>query len=1222
MQTLSAGQYNALDKKYRKPNARVYVKRNYDSIPFDGKQLQSTETSERYPKHILHSDGRMVLVYSKYNSTNSKWDLYFKSSNITRTIWNSSVLLQSDTSYDYILPAVVQINSSNNLGIIVTRSSTDLFSCIVNTSGVIQTALADTTINGTNPSITKVGSTYWLFYERSDKIYYRTSTDFSSWSSENDFTLKTGLSNPHARPYCYYDTNNKLWVTFEYDTDLSANPDVWNAYYIISENNGSTWGSPVALTSLSAGDGSAAKTSIVDDGSYRYINYTLERQIQNLDYNSGNYTMYDQFYDATNNRILFTARALDGAVYKDGFTIYDIGTRTYTRYDEDDYSALADANKIAYDKDNGIIIIGTLNNGIVTYNENTTAWNNYTTSSTPAIQNNHILAVAIENKKIYIVSGDSYIGYQDVIDIDGASVTNLSSNINVGSGVIYHAKIYLESNRFLIMANSAHTIWGSAPIRKFAKYYDKNTYELKFTQGQYIINDPNPIGSLTYLPYQGAAGNDQRKMKDAYDTVNRKLYIASEDTTSSYDYGIAVYNVNDSGITFDEYWSNVSGNSHGLLPNPLIAELNYCYITDMDFNITNNRLYLACGSINAGGTQEHFINVIDAITETSIEYYGRVGSDVYVTNFPSIDSSLIKILQGNNTPGSKFLISDDNYNLYMYGINPVFHHIIFTEFGEQRIYYQKSANDVDWSARTYLTSNSNDNYCNLGYSDSRLKAFWDKFNGNIYELRWDEDLATQINVSQYVESFKIDKTDEHNANSATIILSDSLGIFDPLNYSSLSHDYFAENNIIIIEKGNDGNYNDAFYGFIGSGSSIYKRGEQIIYTIDCWDRSKNFFTKKVTTPFFENKSIEYIADYIAQNYMSLAMDEYDTLPSLTDTLSVQFIDETPMDILFKIYQPYNYFPLFNESGNLVAKEYNYNASIDFTYYKDGTDTVAVNKAPAMNIISFDYEWTDKELVNRVTVIGQTDTEEETIFDEEYMGFIQGVAGWFSKSTSFDFHFSNGDTLQCVEPRLSVEDSCGNRFFGGGESISTPGSGKQKYCIINQNVSNLIRTLYALIAAALVCSVLFGFGFGVSSVYNPLAAVVAMAITIIGQVGNFYYIIYAKPVGDAVPDTITQTANDTDLQIKYGIIEKIIDNPFLNSEVKCLNLANNELEKVKWFRYIPTLTIVSNMAHQIGDVIKAYNPHTNENYKIFVTEISQSYKRGEQDIDVIRGGLIV
>lgn len=1226
MQVLSASSYGALDSEARTPNARVQVKRNYDSIPFEGKTIHSTSTNERYPQHILHTDGRMCLVYCKYVTAVSKYQLHYKATNIARTVWNSAVDLISTSIYNWYEPAIIQINSSNNLGIIVSRNDTDLYSLIVNTSGVVQTAISDTTINGTHPTLTKIGTTYWLAYERGGVLYYRTSADFSSWSGETNLNTLTGLANNHDNPYLYYDTSNKLWLMFERASDVVANPDVYNTYYMISDDNGSTWNSPVALTTLVAGEGSAIKPSIVDTGSYRYSSYTVEKQIQNLDYNSGNYIMYSQTYDVTNNRIMFGCQRKVGVDWIHTIVIYNVATAIYTSYDSATYADIASQiNSISYDETNKIIVVGTASNGIITYDENTTTWNTYSTTTTPSIVNNKIYCAKIEANKIYIASAIFGTVYQEVIDISADTVTQLSTNFTT-DGWASNVEVWLESDRILYVVNLGGTVWGTSPVRKQANYYNKTDYTLKFHQGDYIINDPNPIGSLTYLPYQGLASGTQANMGDAYDEVNKILYIASEDTTSSHDYGIALYTISDSGITFKEYWTNTSGNSYGLLPNSLLALYEYTYINELIFNSTNSRLYI-CSSPNKNGAgsggADHFVSVINTVTKKAIEHYSRTTGTTFVTNFPSIDSEMIKVLQGGQTIGDYYLVSDDNNKLYFYGVNSTFHHILYTETPDQRVYYRRTSDDSAWDTQAYLTTDSKDSYCNLGYSDSRLKAFWDRLISGTYEMRWDEDLSSEIDVSEYVESFTIDKTDEFNSNKASLILSDDLGLFDPLNYSSLKHDYFDENNIITIEKGNNGEYNDAFYGYIGSGESTYKRGEQIVYRLDVWDKSKNFFKKKVTTPLFEGQTIEYIADYVAANYMGLAAGEYNTLPAITDTIpTVQFIDEYVMDILFKIYQPYNYFPWFDESGNLKAKEYNYNASVDFTYYEDGTDSAAANKVPAMNIIGFDYEWTDKELVNQVVVIGETEATTETTFPEEFLGFIQGAAGWFSKSTNFTFWFSTDKTLYCEEPRLSVTDSCGNQFFGGGESLSTAGAGKQQYCTITQTVSNLIAALYVLIGAALAQWMLYGVGVGTVAVTNPLAGVLAMALTILGQIGNFYYEIYGRPVGDALPDTIEATADDTDLQANYGVISMEIDNPFLDTYAKCLTLAENELEKAKWFRYVPTLRICANQAHQIGDVVKAYHKNTNNSYSFLITDIENAYKRGEEDVDILRGGLIV
>ncbi len=1225
MQVINAGQYNALDSESRNPVARVYVKRNYDSIPFQGKEISSAVNHTKFPKHILHSDGNFIIVYSKYDTDNSRYYAMFKTSDTGRTLWGDEVdLIDPYDSYNYMNPCLVEL-VNGDIGIIFSRDGT-LYSCVVNKSGVIQTAVATMGITGNTPCLEKIlhegTTTYWLGYEASGTIYYRTCTGFSGWSGATDVNAITGLANNHYDPYFYYDTSNKFWLTFERVTDASATPEVTNVYSMNSDDRGSSWNGAVAQTSLVAGDGSAHTPSIIDTGTHRYFSYALEQQIQNYEYESSTYLHNGNFvFDEDNNRILFIA----GVNVNDYRLVkFNRNNGTYTHEVlSDHYLTGGTVTGMEYDAVNNKIVIATTGNGLIVYDEDTTVWSNYTKDTTPALYNTHMYGIRVKDNKVYYITfGDDGYTHFGIFDLSGQVNTNLAGYIDTFSeGAVDKGQIFVSDNYIVFVIRPGNNGSGNREY-PYVRVYNKGTLDLLHTSNlgkgtDYDSNHPSIIS-----------------VRLAYDEVNDSLYTPAEYTAGSNDYGIAKYAINSSATAFDSYWTNSPSNAYGLLPNYDIGNSGTIQIVDMVYNNGNNRLYIIQHTLNNGVYSEVYITAFNTVSETYIDYFSHTDSDDFETNYPSIDGAVTKVMMnrnylaggegyGLNSSSDYEIVFQTNYS----GISEYRWHLLATEGETQRVYYRRTEDDSSWTAPAYLTSNRSDDYCNLGYASSRLIAFWQRLVGGIYTLRWDEDLSSQINISEWVESFEIEKTDEFNANSATLMVSDSVGLFDPLNYNSLYSDYFDENNIIVIQKGNNNNYNNSFYGFIGSGNSRYERGVQILYRLKVWDKSKNFFKKKVTTALYEDDTISQIAEDIASTYMGLAGDEYD-LPEINQVIpTVQFIDEYLMDILFKLYQAHNYFPYFDESGVLRAKQYNYYASVDFTYYKDGEDTVAANKCPAMNITSFNFEWDDDELVNRVTVIGETSETEETAFPEEYVGMIQGAAGWFSKSQSWDFYFSGDKKLECIEPRLEVVDSCGNKFFGGGESMGfTPNtdyeSGKNIYCTVTQKTSTMITALYILIAAALACSFLFGFGKGWITTFNPLAFVVAASITILGQIGNFYYIIHAKPVGEAVPETITATANDTDLQDTYGIIEQEIDNPFLDTYERCLTLANNELNKAKWFRYKPVIGILDNVAHQVGDVISAYNPHTNNTYKIFITGITQSYKRGESDTAEITGGLII
>lgn len=1227
MQIINATEYNSYNNKNRQPNTRVFVKRNFASIPFSGKALQSTTTSERYPKHVLNADGRLCLVFSKYNSTNSKWDLYFKASNTTRTAWNSIVEIQSDVTYDYNNPAIVDMIGSDYLGVMVSRDGTDLYSCTVNTSGAIQTALSDTTINGTNPSITKIGSTYWLAYERSDVLYYRTSIDFISWGAETNLNTITGLSNAHNNPYIYYDTSDKLWLVFERVSDAVASPVVKNSYYMNSDDDGSSWNSPVALTVLTAGEGSAVKPSIVDTVSNRYISYTVERQIQNLQDSFGATGNHDFFVvDDTNSRIgMITGLNYSGGWY---LCIYDIDAGTFTNHDIKTHMTSGAVQCLAYDSTNKIWVVGTSADGLLTYDENTTTWSNYTESTTPAILGNNIpnQIMAVENKKVYFVSSNSIsFAYKlQKLDITGSTNTQLSTLDTPGNPYLFQTNLSSSYIATVVRAQTGGGYpLGYPQIFVLNKSDDSALYSAKLAFGsQYRCR----------ASYDTASNPNARYAQMGWDANNNVLYSLATDTNVSDDTGILKMIVGGSSVSISKYYSMLTGNTSGLLVSPDQPSGKVYFTNKLVFNSSSKRLYIHGYVTNSsvGSIDENFMSVLNATTDLIIEHYAPTNSSVY-SSLPVIDASLIKICPvltsdwGNTR--SIYACFDDRKFIFPSNLSGQYYfHIITTESQNQRVYYRKSSNDSDWTTQAYLTSNLKDTYANLGYSDSRLKAFWDRLGDSIHELRWDEDLSSELNITEYVQSTERLMTIENEANSCDIILTDASGLFNPTNYNSLYYDYLQENNIIRIEKGNNGDYTPYFYGFIGAGDADYIRGDGIFYRLTVWDKSKNYYKNKITSGLYQSQTVTAIAEDIAATHMNLSGGDYNFPTVSTIIPQVQFIDETPMDILRKIFQIDNYYPDFDEEGLLIARLINYDASTDFTYYKNGTDTIGANKAPEFNINSVNFSWDDNELVNKVTVIGQEEATGEEEFAEEFMGFLNGVAGWFSKRNQFEFYYSTDKQLKANKPRMVVQDSCGNQFFGGGESLTVDGgdlSVEQDHCIVNQNVSNLIAAIFVLVFSAMIWLSLFGTGIGAVWVYNGLALVVSLGYTFLGQIGSYYYEIYARPIGEPIPDLIIATDQDDDLIDKYnGENELEIDNPLLSSYAKCKTLAENELQKAKWYRYNIRLNIMANLAIQPGDVIELYNSTFGLVQKIYVREISSTYARGSEDMDEITGALIV
>jgi len=1224
MQILTSGQYNVLDDLARNPNATVQVKRNYDSIPFAGKSIQSTLTNESTPKQVQHSNGSLCVVYSKYVTADAKNQIYFKKTDVAMDNWETAIKLTTGTSYDYSSPTLTQILSSNSIGIVFSRTSTDLYSMVIDEDGVIETVLTDTGLNGINPSLVKVGTTYWLFYERSGIIYYSTSTDFITWTAEANFVTITGLSNNHYLPFSTYDESGNLWVAFERVTDASASPVVINVYTIMSDDDGATWGSPVAQTTLIAGEGSAINPSIADMVGYRYLSYTLQRTIQNLVYGTGSdYEPRMYQLDTVNNRIGMI-HGLAGAA---DLIIYNRLTGLYTTHDLSTHGLTGSVTSLAYDEVNQLWAIGTESVGIIIYDEINVTWNTYNTTSTPAIAGTQVNSdkMVFENKELYFIvsNNTSFTKYIQKLDLNTNTISTLKDITVVNASTPKRHEIYISNEYVVVLVRCRYSPGQTAPfVFVFNATDDTELYSSTLVQTGYVVSYPDQ----TYA----SAGIDSFLLYSSFgfDKVNNNIYCNASDSASPGDNGIIVFKVNVGSITFVKYYSQLVSNPSNLLPSRDNPSGKAQFIKRLNFNSDTNRLYIE--SFATGGTLPgtQYYSVFNVDTELVVETYAVAGDTNFASYFPAIDSAMIKIIptSGFMTNYMGFISSADKEIIFgTYTGNPFngyTWHILTTESSSQRIYYKRTNDDITWTTEAFLTSSLSDSVCSLAYVAGRLNAFWTRSVSGVLNLRWDEDLSTEVDISSYVRSFEINMTDETGANTASVTLSDKDGVFNPLNYNSLKYDYLLENNYIIISKGNAGGVTPAFKGYIASGDSKYTRGNETLYTVKVYDRSKNWFKSKITSPFYEGQTVSAIVENIITTYGNLTAVDYD-LPTISATIpKVQFIEEYIMDVLYKLYQAYQYFPYFDEAGILRARKVDYEASTDFTYYEEGTDTVDYNKAPAFNLVEFNHTWSDDSFVNKVTVIGQTEETVETIFDEEFLGFLQGSAGWFSTVNSFTFYFSEDKTLYAVNPRLSVTDSCGNKFFGGGESLSAAGSGKQLSCTVSQNVTNLTATLFALIAGSIVWTILWGEGFGVMAVYNGLAPVLAIALAVLGQISSFYYEIYAQPVGEAAPESIEVTVEDAELIEKYGEeIVKEIDNPFLETEAKCSDLAYFELNKASWFRYQPQLKILSNMAHQVQDILYVYNPVTKISYKMYIKEIRRTYVRGEEDVDQLTCGLI-
>ena len=229
------------------------------AIPFDGKLLTAETTDESNPNVITHSTGRICTI-----SVFGTDKLQYIYSDIARKTFETTVTLDDTT--DLGLGGAVTITDCSiveladaTIGLVFVcydGSNYYLRQSVLSIAGVVASnALIETYAISTYPEIRSpfcilmASGDYLLVYIIEDttpewNVNMRTCGDFSTWSAEAAIT-PAGITTAekHTCSLCQIDTDD-IFLLFDY-TDAT---DITNCYYSISADDGSTWGSAVAIT--------------------------------------------------------------------------------------------------------------------------------------------------------------------------------------------------------------------------------------------------------------------------------------------------------------------------------------------------------------------------------------------------------------------------------------------------------------------------------------------------------------------------------------------------------------------------------------------------------------------------------------------------------------------------------------------------------------------------------------------------------------------------------------------------------------------------------------------------------------------------------------------------------------------------------------------------------------------------------------------------------------
>ena len=256
--TLDPTLATAQNSQSRRPLVEILSQNPIADIPFDGNILTAETDPEQKPNSIIHSSGRLCLVYHFDPTGATPPMIKYVYTDVDRGVFN--IVNLTIGSGDLKEASLCEL-ANGNIGIVFIQGLL-LRYLIVTVEGVIVTS--STTIETFTSSyvidmpfvVRLADNSYLLVYYKktnagpSYRIMKRTSANFTAWSAEAECSIGgTSVDNPKYNPSLLQITTGDIFLWFEYVESVNAyGQELANIYYSISTDNGGTWGAAVKVT--------------------------------------------------------------------------------------------------------------------------------------------------------------------------------------------------------------------------------------------------------------------------------------------------------------------------------------------------------------------------------------------------------------------------------------------------------------------------------------------------------------------------------------------------------------------------------------------------------------------------------------------------------------------------------------------------------------------------------------------------------------------------------------------------------------------------------------------------------------------------------------------------------------------------------------------------------------------------------------------------------------
>lgn len=1209
--TLNATLLAAQSSQSRHPLCGLTISRAVADIPFVENLGFSPDSHVQYnPSAVVLSDGRLAAFYTGYSPYGVNSALRVVFSDADKTAFDPYlVALSSAVSYLYIDSVV--LDDDDNIGVAAVLAG-EIKTYTVSSAGVLADTGTISVSGATGVSAVVTGTdAYAIVYTRLDgasyKICLRTSTDFKTWGAESVLSIgDINTAQPVQHPRIIKQADNTYVLIFSYAGYVDDTGSIYNIWYSTSTDL-STWADalPITDTTLKSRDyvqpdivqqsDGDLFVSAVESNTYLSMDRTTTGWVLS---ESGNDDLYptNAWIDEATGKLYVISNAgncfrgmakidiatwtidacytgWNSPVFPDGFNGAGAVRAMYARtcYGEGDLAPILvqQVGILLFDFATETFRVFRFYDRSVEYGagaEQNVAWTPYGGGGI-----SHCWVDATNNR---LYAWQSAYGFSDhgvqlgYIDLDQAGPT------------------YDFTSLFSIsLPNST--------------YGDQNKFRLYADDNLFLLTGSDLWGGVIYLIHistgaiwkkYAVADYPEFPQMGCYDAcmIGDKLFglvahVASPET-EAYKYGVIEIDLT-SDVMVYHYPS-----------------------------FTSTKLW----------TVQAFLDVCESTTELIITgqpepiiFNYTTGAWTYTDynesgGAPLPTASNWEHLWYDSTSEAFFGMKALTSVLYMLPRAGVLNRAVYS-IGDSFSFSAPAA---------LITSNTVDKPQIAIDSNGSVWAFWnDTAITDEASISWGKTEAAR-SMLQYLTG---ELTAEWNIDGTPSTLQFTLShghLFDPQNSASILNFYLEKGNIATLQfgetvSGTDYLENQGKY-VVREIKLRYRRGEYPVAQVMCEDVRCLWSMHQIAATQSSGVLPGAAIQAIIKANTPLEDADFD-MPVMTGgfQFDAQWLDAYLSDIVSDIAHRFGYFLIPDMDGLITARLIDTGAAVSHTY------------STRDQIIEFTPDDSFSDLVNRVTVTGQSEDDIEVMYAEERLAGLSGTFGWWGGRTDYTVYYSDDRSKRAKFPRLKTIQSASSVMFTLAgtvtESISETDD-YHKYCVVSIEAPNLTPILISAIAGWASAHYIFDkVASTIGGVTIPWGRIIEstfmlIALNVLGSVVSYQYEIWGMPMGYVKRD-YSASADDDVLQAKIGMtIEEKIEGFLCDTQERCQAVADFELELAQLQRNRVQFSKVAHLQDEVGDIISIPHPYTTTALSVLITRLRRKYLP-EQDghfLDEIEG----